>query len=90
MRIASAVTAILAVPAVLALTPIPAQAQTGYAVCLKVYGPATYTECNYTSMAQCKATASGRAAECYPNAFAAYPAPVYAPRRGYRRHYDAY
>ena len=88
MRIAAAVTALLAVPAVLALAPIPAQAQTGYAVCLRVYGPATYNECNYTSMAQCKATASGRAAECYPNAFAA--APVYAPRRGYRRHYEAY
>jgi len=85
MRIAAAVTALLAVPAVLASAPIPAQAQTGYAVCLRVYGPATYNECNYTSMAQCKATASGRAAECYPNAFAA--APVLAPRRGYRRAY---
>jgi len=85
MRITSAVTALLAVPAVLALAPIPAQAQTGYAVCLRVFGPATYTECNYTSMAQCKATASGRSAECYPNVFAATP--LYAPRRGYRRAY---
>ena len=84
MRIASAVTALVALPAVLAIAPIPAQAQTGYPVCLRVYGPATYNECSYTSMAQCKATASGRAAECYPNAFAAdISAP---PDRKYRRH----
>jgi hypothetical protein len=85
MRIASAVTALVALPAVLAIAPIPAQAQTGYPVCLRVYGPATYNECNYTSMAQCKATASGRAAECYPNAFTA--APAFAPGRAYRRQY---
>jgi hypothetical protein len=65
----------------------PAAAQTydpHYPVCLRVYGPATYNECGYTSMAQCNATASGRAAECYPNAFAAdMTAP---PGRKYRRH----
>jgi hypothetical protein len=66
----------------------PAAAQTydpRYPVCLRVYGPATYNECGYTSMAQCNATASGRAAECYPNAFAA----IARPGRRYR-HYDAY
>jgi hypothetical protein len=52
----------------------PAQAQT-YApdapVCLHVYGPVTYYECRYTSLAQCNATASGRAAQCVPNPYLA-------------------
>jgi uncharacterized protein DUF3551 len=66
----------------------PATAQTydpRYPFCLRVYGPATYNECGYTSMAQCKATASGRAAECYPNAFAAI-----APSGRRHRHTGAY
>ena len=68
----------------------PAAAQTydpRYPVCLRVYGPATYNECAYTSIAQCQATASGRAAECYPNAFYAHAA--IAPGRRHR-HYGAY
>jgi hypothetical protein len=74
---------LLAISAISAAATIPAQAD--YPVCLRVYGPASYNECSYTSIAQCKATASGRAAECYPNAFAAYPGP--APGgRAYRRH----
>jgi hypothetical protein len=55
-----------------ALTATPASAQTygsGYPVCLHVYGPATYYECNYSSIAQCNATASGRAAQCVVNPF---------------------
>jgi hypothetical protein len=72
---------LLAISAISALGTAPARAD--YPVCLRVYGPATYNECNYTSMAQCRASASGRAAECYPNAFAAYPAPV--PGRAYRQ-----
>ena len=41
----------------------PAQAQTyaGAPVCLHVYGPVTYYECNYLTLAQCNASASGRA-----------------------------
>jgi hypothetical protein len=69
----------------------PAAAQTydpHYPVCLRVYGPATYNECAYTSIAQCQATASGRAAECYPNAFYANAAIAPAGRR--HRHYGAY
>jgi len=50
---------------------------------MRVYGAPTYNECSYTTMAQCKASASGRAAECYPNAFAADPGP--GPGRAYRR-----
>jgi Protein of unknown function (DUF3551) len=52
----------------------PATAQTyapGYPVCLHVYGPATYYECRYTSLAQCNASASGRAAQCVTNPYVA-------------------
>jgi hypothetical protein len=84
MRTASAMLGLLAISAISAVGPAPAQAGYDYPVCLRVYGPASYNECSYTSIAQCKATASGRAAECYPNAFAAYPEP--APGgRAYRR-----
>jgi hypothetical protein len=69
----------------------PATAQTydpRYPVCLRVYGPATYNECGYTSLAQCQATASGRAAECYPNAF--YANAAIAPSGRRHRHYGTY
>jgi hypothetical protein len=82
MRSASAMLGLLAISAISAAAP--AQAGYDYPVCLRVYGPATYNECNYTTMAQCKATASGRAAECYPNVFAAYPAPAQG-GRAYRQ-----
>ena len=54
-----------------------AQAQTydpNYPVCLKVYGPITYNECRYTSLQQCQISASGRAAQCIVNPFAAQAA----------------
>ena len=51
----------------------PARAQTygsDYPVCLHVYGPEiSYYECSYTSLAQCKASASGRAAQCEINPY---------------------
>ena len=84
MRNASAMLGLLAIAAISAAGTAPAQAGYDYPVCLRVYGPASYNECAYTSMAQCKATASGRAAECYPNAFAAYPAPAWG-RKHQRR-----
>jgi Protein of unknown function (DUF3551) len=64
----------------------PARAQTyapGYPVCLHVYGIVTYWECLYTSMAQCNATASGRAAQCAPNPYLAYASapPARTPKR---------
>ena len=52
----------------------PAVAQTyapGYPVCLHVYGPASYYECRYTSLAQCNASASGRSAQCVTNPYVA-------------------
>ena len=81
MRNAAAMLGLLAISAVSAVDAVPAQAGYDYPICLRVYGPATYNECAFTSIAQCKASAAGRAAECYPNAFAAAP----APGRAYRR-----
>ena len=57
----------------------PARAQTyspDYPVCLHVYGPATHIECSFTSLAQCDASASGRAAQCEVNPFLASAEPV--------------
>jgi hypothetical protein len=82
MRNASAMLGLLAISAISAVGTAPAQAGYDYPVCLRVYGPANYNECGYTSMAQCKATASGRAAECYPNAFYADAAAPWG-----RKHY---
>jgi hypothetical protein len=62
----------------------PASAQTygpGYPVCLHVYGPASYYDCGYSSIAQCNATASGRAAQCETNPYAANAQMDYAPVR---------
>jgi hypothetical protein len=57
-----------------------------YPYCLEQYGPTSYKECAYSTMEQCKMSASGRAASCYRDPF--YP--VYEePRveRRYRRQY---
>jgi Protein of unknown function (DUF3551) len=57
-----------------ASTAQPASAQTygaGYPVCLHVYGPVTYYDCAYTSIAQCNASASGRAAQCVLDPYSA-------------------
>ena len=69
----------------------PAEAQTyapGYPVCLHVYGPISYNECGYTSLAQCNATASGRPAACMINPyFASAQQPT---GRHYQRHRHVY
>ena len=66
--------------AILALATVavagPAAAQTyspDYPVCLHVYGPITYYECAYTSLAQCAGSASGRSAQCETNPYFAGP-----------------
>jgi hypothetical protein len=56
----------------------PAHAQMydpSYPVCLQVYQSMVdyYFECAYTSMAQCQASASGRAAQCVVNPYYAGP-----------------
>ena len=51
---------------------VPALAQTyggGYPVCLHVYGPVSYYECNFASIPQCNASASGRPAQCVVNPY---------------------
>jgi uncharacterized protein DUF3551 len=63
--------------AVLALGAIPlaAPAHAGgtygsdHPVCLQVYGPVNYYECNYSSIAQCNISASGRPAQCIVNPY---------------------
>jgi hypothetical protein len=70
--------AILAIGAVWATGPAAAQTyDPDYPVCLHVYGPIVYYECRYTSLPQCNATASGRAAQCVVNPyFASAQVPV--------------
>ena len=74
------------------LSAAPAQAQTydpSYPVCLHVWGRgASYYECLYTSLPQCNASASGRAAQCvvnpyYANAYEDRPMRRYKHRRAY-------
>ena len=83
--------------AILVIAPVlmgtPARAQTydpAYPVCLQVYqGSMTdyYFECAYTSLPQCQASASGRAAQCIVNPY--YAGRKTPPRRERRhRHVD--
>jgi hypothetical protein len=60
-----------------------------YPVCLHVYDKgANYYECSYTSLPQCNASASGRAAQCVINPyFASEEEPG---KRHYRRHPRVY
>ena len=64
--------AILAIGVVCAAAPARAQTYgSGYPVCLHVYGPITYYECSFSSIPQCNASASGRAAQCVINPYVA-------------------
>ena len=74
------------------LTAAPTRAQTynpDYPVCLHAFGEkAGYIECAYTSLAQCNASASGRAAQCVINPyFASEEEPG---KRRYRQHPRVY
>ena len=79
--------AMLTIATVLAAVPAPAQTyDPAYPVCLHVYGRADYYECRYTSLPQCNASASGRAAQCVIN-------PYFASAQGptdYRQHRRVY
>jgi hypothetical protein len=61
----------------LACCTTPAMAQTydpNYPVCIQTYSiGGGYIDCSFTSMPQCKATASGRGGQCLDN-------PYFAPR----------
>jgi hypothetical protein len=71
---------ILAIGTIAAATPLQAQTyDPNYPVCLQVYSRGgSYIACGYTSIAQCQASASGRAAQCLTN-------PYYAGAQGQRR-----
>ena len=81
---------ILAAGAVLAASPVRAQTyDPAFPVCLHVYGPVTYYECAYTSLAQCNASASGRSAQCVINPYFASAGMDYpqSPHPRYRHRY---
>jgi hypothetical protein len=78
--------ALLAISAVSAAGPARAQTfDPRFPVCLHVYGPTTYYECYFTTLAQCAASASGRAAQCVLNPYVA-SAYVEPPRLRHHRH----
>jgi Protein of unknown function (DUF3551) len=73
--------------AMLAASPARAQAyDPAYPICLQTYGfDGNYIACGYTSMDQCRITASGRAAQCIviPYFGQNLKAPGRTPRRGF-------
>ena len=75
---------ILVSAAVLATAPSHAQTyDPNFPVCLQVYVPrGGYIDCSFTSLPQCQATASGRAAQCYVNPYYAF---AHKPRRPLHR-----
>ena len=81
--------AILTIVAVWTGGPVRAQTYNpGFPVCLHVYDlGANYIECAYSSLAQCAASASGRAAECMVNPFFAGAQERGGPRDRQRRVY---
>ena len=64
----------------------PASAQTydpDYPVCIQTYANGGGSiNCSFTSLAQCAASASGRAAQCYDNPYFAQPNRKPSRRRG--------
>ncbi|MFB6461143.1 DUF3551 domain-containing protein [Bradyrhizobium tunisiense] len=78
---------IIVVAALLALTPSHAQTyDPSYPVCMHVYsgrGGLNWYDCSFTSMPQCRATASGRAATCDLNPYYRSNAP--SQRQRHRR-----
>jgi hypothetical protein len=82
--------AILVIATVSVAAPARAQAwDPNYPVCMRVYGRISYNDCSYTSLAQCAASASGRAAQCEPNPYFANALQDPSGRRN-RRHRRAY
>jgi hypothetical protein len=72
------VSAVLAAGMVLLAAPAHAQAyDPNFPICMELSGPlgGGYTNCSFTSLAQCAASASGRSAYCLVNPFYAHPAP---------------
>jgi hypothetical protein len=83
----NAALAVLAIVMISASGKAQAQAwDPNYPVCLQVYGRnGSYYDCTYTSLAQCNAAASGRAAECLTNPYFANAKAPAGPRHRQRR-----
>lgn len=82
--------AILAIGTVSVATPTQAQAwDPNYPVCMRVYGRVSYNDCSFISLAQCAASASGRAAQCELNPYFAN-ALQHPSERRHRRHRRTY
>ena len=92
MKLPHAVATAIALTAATTTLGAPAGAQTydpAYPVCLQIYqgGIADYYfECAYQNMAQCRMSASGRAAQCVVNPYYGGP----KSRRQRQRSYDRY
>lgn len=64
-----------------------------YPVCMHVYtggggfggGDSSYFDCSFTSLEQCRATASGLAASCDINPYYAFDQPSPPPRRRHKK-----
>lgn len=65
-----------------------------YPVCMHVYtgggggfggGGGSYFDCSFTSLEQCRATASGRAASCDVNPYYAFDEPSPPPRKRHNK-----
>jgi hypothetical protein len=72
----ASILAILAIGAMLGAAPAPAQTyDPAYPFCVQVYQSFVdyYFDCTYRTMAQCRASASGRAASCVVNPYYAGP-----------------
>ena len=82
--------ALLTIAAVMAAAPARGQTyDPAYPVCLQTYAlGGGYIACGYSSLAQCNASASGRAAQCIANPyFAGGPASAEARDRRQRGSY---
>jgi len=83
MRIAAL--AVLALGAVSLAAPANAGTYgSDHPVCLQVYGPANYYECDYSSIAQCNLSASGRPAQCIVNPYFANASDLRPARKRHR------
>jgi hypothetical protein len=76
------------------LVAAPASAQTydpRYPVCMHIYttggwgGGGDYYDCSFTSIPQCRATASGRSASCDVNPYYAFDEPPPPPRKRHKK-----
>ena len=84
---------VLAAGTLLAATAVDAQTyDPRYPVCMHVYtggrgGGGDYFDCSFTSIPQCHASASGRAASCDINPYYAFDEPPQPARKRHKRVY---